>query len=44
MSSLIAKFETDVTVRARVVQYVSVAMALAGVVAAVAVGFLSQVL
>lgn len=39
MSSLIKKFETDANVRARVVQLVSAAMAVAGLVAVVSVGF-----
>lgn len=42
MSSFIRKFETDPNVRARVVQFVSAAMAIAGVVAVVSVGLLSH--
>lgn len=41
MSSLIKKFETDANVRARVVQLVSAAMAVAGLVAVVSVGLLA---
>jgi hypothetical protein len=40
MSSFIAKFETDATVRARVSQFVSVAMVFVSVAAVIAVGVL----